>query len=116
LQFLTVPENAEKVTNEMLAFLPNVVGVEPLPELQPFHEILERGYATTKWLYTFDLRFNEIFRRMFDLYLEEGISEDEFMRWMETNVRTATDTIVRRKGLDLQQFEEAWARKRELRF
>ena len=108
LQFMCVPERVDQVVNEILAFLPNVVGAEPKPELRVFHEFLQRKYATTKWLYTFDLRFNEIFRRMLNLYLEGGISEREFMDWMEKNVRTASETVVRRKGLDLSKFEPKW--------
>jgi raffinose/stachyose/melibiose transport system substrate-binding protein len=108
LQFMTVPKNADRVVNEVLAFLPNIVGVQPHPELLPFDEILKRRYTTTKWLYTFDLRFNEIFVRMLDLYLNNGIDEDEFMDWMEKNVRTATETVVKRKHLNLTKFDEKW--------
>jgi raffinose/stachyose/melibiose transport system substrate-binding protein len=108
LQFLCLPKNTEAVINEILAFLPNIKGVKPRPELLPFHEFLQRKYTTTKWLYTFDLRFNEIFRRMLNLYLDSGISEDEFMTWMESNVKTASETVVRRKRLDLAPYEAKW--------
>lgn len=108
LQFLTVPRNAERVVNEILALLPNIEGVSPRSELMPFHEILQRKYTTTKWLYSFDLRFNEIYRRMLELYLDEGIDEDEFMGWMESNMRTASETVVRRKQIDLSKFEPRW--------
>lgn len=108
LQFMCRPDNTHKVVNEVLALLPNIVGAEPRPELSPFHEFLQRKYTTTKWLFTFDLRFNEIYRRMLDLYLNGGIPEGEFMDWMETNLRTATDTVVRRKQLDLSPLETSW--------
>lgn len=114
LQFLTVPKNTDAVVNEVLAFLPNVVGAEPRPELMPFHIFLQRPYTNTKWLYTFDLRFNEIYRRMLDLYLNDGLgddaqsNEDEFLAWMENNVRTACETVVRRKGIDLSKLEGKW--------
>jgi raffinose/stachyose/melibiose transport system substrate-binding protein len=108
LQFLTTPKNTARVVNEILAFLPNVVGADPRPELMPFHQFLQRRYTTTKWLYTFDLRFNEILTRMLDLYLNDGISEDEFMDWMESNVRTAAETVVKRKGLNLSKFDAKW--------
>lgn len=115
LQFLTTPENTSRVVNEVLAFLPNVVGAEPNPALLPFHEFLQRKCSKTKWLYTFDLRFNEIYRRMLDLYLNDGIEENEFMEWMETNVRTASETVVRRKNIDLSKFEAVWRANEELR-
>jgi raffinose/stachyose/melibiose transport system substrate-binding protein len=115
LQFLTMPNNAEKVINEVLALLPNIEGVKPRPELETFAEILERDYTTTKWLFTFDLRFNEIMSRMFFLYLQDGISEDDFMDWMDKNVRSASQTVIRRKKLDLGPFEEKWSETASMR-
>ena len=108
IQYLTIPKNVDSVVNEISCFLPNVLGAEPKPELKPFDTILQREFANTKWLFTFDLRFDEIMRRMLDLYINDGISEDEFMSWMETNVKTACDTIVRRKRIDLAKFDARW--------
>ncbi len=115
LQFLTLPENASTVVNEILAFLPNIVGAEPNPALMPFHEFLQRKCSKTKWLFTFDLRFNEIYRRMLDLYLNNGIGEEEFLGWMESNLKTASETVVRRKKIDLSKFEPAWQANSTLR-
>lgn len=115
LQYLTVPRNTDAVVNEITAFLPNIVGAEPKPALRPFHEFLQRECSRTKWLYTFDLRFNEIYRRMLDLYLNDGATEAEFLDWMEKNVRTASETVVRRKGLDLSKFEPRWKETAPLR-
>ncbi len=115
LQYMTLPKNTTLVVNEVLAFLPNIVGAEPHKELLPFHNILQRRTAPTKWLYTFDLRFNEIYRRMLDLYLNNGLSESEFLDWMETNLRTASETVVKRKGIDLSALESKWAAKAKLR-
>lgn len=115
LQYMTVAENCDMVVNELLAFLPNVNGVEPAPALLPFHEFLQRKSSKTKWLYTFDLRFNEIYRRMLDLYLNDGIDESEFMDWMESNVKSASDTVVRRMSLDLSKYEPKWQEGEALR-
>ena len=115
LHFLTVPENTDWVVNEIVAFLPNVVGAEPHPSLQPFHEFLQRPASKTKWLFTFDLRFNEIYRRMLDLYLNGGIDEREFLDWMDKNLRTASETVVKRKRLDLSKHEAAWQKNAGLR-
>jgi hypothetical protein len=30
------------------------------------------------------------------------------MDWMESNMRTATETVVKRKGLKLSKFDEKW--------
>ena len=115
LQFLTTPEHTSEVVNEIVAFLPNVVGAEPHPSLRPFHEFLQRKCSKTKWLYTFDLRFNEIYRRMLELYLNGGIDEREFMGWMESNLKIASETVVKRKHLDLSKFEPVWEKNESLR-
>ena len=108
LQFLSLPENTERVVNEYPCFLPNIVGLEGLPVLKPFEEILERRYTTTKWVYTFDLRFTDIAVRMLGLYLTGGIDLDGFLEWQEDNIRSAGESLLRRKGVDLSLFEERW--------
>jgi len=108
LQFLTLPRNTDRVVNETLAFLPNIVGVPVHPELQPFDDILRRRYTTTKWIFTFDLRFNEIQNRMLELYLNDGLTFDEFMDWIENNLDQAIATIERRKHLDFTEIEKRW--------
>ncbi len=108
LQFLMVPENYERVVNEYPSMLPNVIGVPVLPAVQPFADILERRYTTTKWVYTFDLKFNDIQERMLELYLNDGIGLEEFMRWQVDNVRTATRNLQLRKPLDLTRLEARW--------
>jgi maltose-binding protein MalE len=108
LQYMCLPENCKSIVNEIMALLPNIVGVDPHPELMPFHQILQRDYTTTKWMFTFDLRFSEIIQRMLFLYLVDGISEAEFMDWMYKNVAISTDTIMRRKNLDLSPLEKRW--------
>ena len=52
--------------------IPNIVGVTPRPELKDFVDILERRYTTTKWIFSFDLRFSDILERMLSLYLTDG--------------------------------------------
>jgi ABC-type glycerol-3-phosphate transport system substrate-binding protein len=108
LQFLTLPENADRVINEVLSMLPNVKGVEPHPELQPFDDFLKRPYTTTKWSFTFDMRFNEILVRMLDLYLNDGIAEDDYLAWTERNLRFAVETTVRRKKVDFDALQRTW--------
>ena len=115
LQFLTAPENADLVTNEVLSMLPNVRGVEPHPELKPFDEFLKRRYTTTKWWFTFDMRFNEIFLRMCDLYLNDGIAEEPYLEWTEKNLDFAVETTLRRKKVDLEALDRAWRQLAPLR-
>ncbi len=115
LQFLSLPENAETVINEYSCLIPNIVGVEPLPPLAPFVEILERRYTTTKWAYTFDLRFNDVMTRMLQMYLTDGVDLDEFLDWQERNLRAATTNFVSRKQLDLDGLEAAWQQRAAVR-
>ncbi len=108
LQFLTLPESADRVVNEVLSMLPNVKGVEPHPELRPFDEFLKRPYTTTKWSYTFDMRFNEILIRMMDLYLNGGIGDEEYLAWTERNLAFAVQTTARRKKVDFDALQRTW--------
>jgi len=109
LQFLCLPEQAEKVINEYPCLIPNIVGVEPRPELDDFARILNRRYTTTKWIFSFDLRFSDILTRMLSLYLAEGgIGLDEFMQWQIKNVQSGCRKAVERKGVDLSAFDKRW--------
>ncbi len=115
LQFLMVPENYVRVVNEYPSMLPNVAGVPVLPAIQPFADILERRYTTTKWVYTFDLKFNDIQARMLELYLNDGIGHEEFMRWQVDNVHAATRNLRLRKPIDMVRLETRWAELAPLR-
>lgn len=108
LQFMCVPENYERIVNEYECFLPNILGVEVLPALKPFEEILERRYTTTKWAFTFDLKFFEIMRRMLELFLNDGIDHEGFMQWQEDNIRAATANLAVRKPIDHEAMQQAW--------
>jgi len=111
LEFLTLPENYRRVVNEYPCFMPNIAGVEVLPTMKPFEETLERRYTTTKWIYTFDLKFSEVQRRMIELYLSDGISLEEFLdEWQIPNVAAACARAQRRKNYDEAALETAWQR------
>ncbi len=108
LQFLTLPENCERVVNEYPSLLPNIVGVPVLPVLEPFERILERRYTTTKITYTFDLKFTEIQRRALELYLSDAMSLDEFLEWEEGNFETAVRNVLIRKNIDMDRLQRKW--------
>ena len=108
LQFLTTPESADEIVNEVTCFLPNVKGVEPRPELEAFDEFLERRYSSTKWQFTFDMQFNEVMNRMLELYLNDGISEDEYLDWMERNLKSASEKATVRLEADFPALEKRW--------
>lgn len=108
LQFLSLPENTDRVVNEYPSYLPNIVGVEGLPQLEPFETILERRYTTSKWYFSFDLRFSYTMHRMLGLFLEDGIDLDGYLKWQEDNIRSSGNSLVRRQNIDFSRFEERW--------
>jgi raffinose/stachyose/melibiose transport system substrate-binding protein len=108
LQFICLPEQNAQIVNEYPGLLPNIVGVETLPILKPFEEILNRRYTTTKWIFTFDLRFSEIQRRMLELYLTDGIDLDGFLQWQEKNLDAAVANLLQRKEPDMERLEKEW--------
>ncbi|HEO71007.1 MAG TPA: carbohydrate ABC transporter substrate-binding protein, partial [Candidatus Hydrogenedentes bacterium] len=109
-QFIMLPENYVRIVNEYPGLMPNVCGVDPLPVLEPFERILDRRYTTTKWLFTFDLKFSEIQQRMLELYLNNGVELDEFMDWQTNNIAAAAQNHIRRKGVAMEEMEAAWQR------
>jgi len=108
LQFLCLPKQNERIVNEYAGFVPNIVGVPVLPILKPFEEILDRRYTTTKWIFTFDLRFSEIQQRMLMLYLTDGIDLDGFLDWQGRNLTAACANLRRRKPIDFERLNRAW--------
>lgn len=108
LQFLCLPENTKTVVNEYACFLPNVKGVEPLGQLKPFAEILERRYTTTKWVFSFGLRFRFIQDRMLSLYLVDGIDTEGLFDWQEDNITRAVRDLRRRMKPDMKALDRKW--------
>jgi ABC-type glycerol-3-phosphate transport system substrate-binding protein len=115
LQFLTAPENCRQVVNEQVALLPNIKGVEPHDVLKPFDDFLQRNYSMTKWSFTFDNQFNETLLRMLELYLNDGIGLDEFLRLIEQDMDRTSRQIMERKKLDLSRFEKVWQERTPMR-
>lgn len=115
LQFLTVPQNAETIINERPILVPNIKGVPVLPLLKPIEKILERRYTTTKWTYSFDLKYVEILSRMLGLYLEDAITQEELLEWFEGNLSNACTVFNRRKKPDWQSLQDAWEQLAPLR-
>lgn len=108
LQFITTPANNEAIVNEVVTYLPNVKGTTPHKELLPFDAFLQRRYTMIKWTATFDLRFNEILERTLLLYLNDDISEEEFLGWMDKNLFSAIESTARRKGVDYSDMQRQW--------
>jgi len=110
MHFITVPKQYRKVINERPLLIPNINGVKTLPLLKPFEKILQRRYTTTKWTYTFDLKFTDILQRMLLLYLDDFISLDEWIEWQEKNLESAYRRFTRKKHPDFDAMEKEWQR------
>lgn len=108
LQFATLPEYTDPVVNENPVHIPNIIGVPISRGLEPFARILERRYTTTKWMFTFDNRYNRVYDRMLLLFLEDGLSLEEFMDWQTDNLAAAAQTIIQRKKLNFDGLEQRW--------
>ena len=46
--------------------------------------------------------------RMFDLYVNNGISEKEYLDWTQRNLNAAILNIKRRKEIDVSGYEKRW--------
>ena len=115
LQYLTTPASCDAIVNEQIALLPNIKGVAARPQLEPFRPIRQRHYSMTKWFFTFDLQFDEVMLRMLEMYLNNGMTEDQFIGWMERNLDTAAQRITERKKLDFAPLQKVWDSRREMR-
>lgn len=108
LQFLTTPESVRDVVKEVAVFLPNHKLVEARPEHAQFSKFLERRSSISKWQFTFDMRFNEIMSRMLELYLNGGVTEAEYLDWMQRNIESSIETAVRRHKPDFTPLQKRW--------
>jgi raffinose/stachyose/melibiose transport system substrate-binding protein len=115
LQYLTTPAADDQVVNELTCFLPNVKGVNYHPALAPFDGFLRKRYTTTKWLYTFDLRFSDILFRLLDLYLNDGIDEPGFLKALDRNISAACQSARQRHGYDRAALQAGWNKLAPLR-
>ncbi|MGI8908311.1 MAG: ABC transporter substrate-binding protein [Candidatus Sumerlaeaceae bacterium] len=108
LQFMTMPENAATVVNEIPAFMPNTKGAEPHEALRPFDNFLKRHSSISKWQFTFDMKFNEVMNRMLELYLNNGISEQDYLELMERSIESGAANLIRRQKPAFAPLEKRW--------
>lgn len=108
LMFYTAPQNLEKVINEAMMFLPNIKGIKIPEELAPINDIFQRRYCAIKWLESFDPKYKSYWRRMLDLFLNDGISLDGFLARLENNFQQYIDEKKREENWDFSVYEEKW--------
>ena len=106
LRFICEPRNAEKIIGEAGLFIPNIKGAKLIPQLAPFEDILEKRYCTVKMLYSLSQEFTDRHTRMITLFLNGGISLDEFMVEMENYFHTlGADYYINKYGWDFRDYD-----------
>lgn len=113
LRFLTRPGNAERIVGEGGMYIPNVRGAKVAPEVQPFRDILRRRYCTVKWLFSLDLEFTDVERRLIALFLEDGISLEGFLEELDRQMRAAADRMIAKEGWDFSGFQRTWQERKD---
>ena len=108
LQFITIPRNYELIVNEAPMNIPNIVGAKVPPHLSPFVDIASRRMNPSKWQFTFNNRFSDTIQRMANLYIENGISEAEFLRWIDETMQRAIEDSIRHKDPHFDELEKNW--------
>jgi len=108
LMFYTAPQNFERVLNETMMFLPNIKGIKIPKELAPIHDIFQRRYCSIKWLESFDSRYKSYWRRMLDLFLNDGISLDNYLAKLEINFKQYIDEKTKQGNWDFSEYEKKW--------
>lgn len=93
LRYLTAPRNVSRVVGEAAVFFPNIRGATMAPGLEPFAEIIKRRYCTVKWVYSLTPQFNDAFRRLVPLYLNDGISLDRMMAEVDRLMQDAAQSL-----------------------
>jgi len=108
LMVYTAPQNFEKVINETMMFLPNIKGVEIPRELDPINNIFQRRYCSIKWLESFDPKYKSYWRRMFDLFLNDGLSLDQYLEKLENNFQQLINEKIMKENWDFSEYEKKW--------
>ena len=108
LMFYTAPQNFEKVINETMMFLPNIKGVEIPRELDPINSIFQRRYCSIKWLESFDPKYKSYWRRMFDLFLNDGLSLDQYLEKLENNFQQLINEKLMKENWNFSEYEQKW--------
>jgi len=108
LMFYTAPQNFEKVINETMMFLPNIKGVKIPEELAPINDIFQRRYCAVKWLESFDSKYKSYWRRMLDLFLNDGLTLDQYLAKLEGNLQNYINDKIKKENWDFSHYEEQW--------
>jgi raffinose/stachyose/melibiose transport system substrate-binding protein len=98
LRFITTPKHAAQIVNEAGILISNIEGATLAENLKPFAEIILRRYCTVKWDYSLGHRFTDHRARMINLYLNDGISLEDFLRDQELSLHRVADEMIAQQG------------------
>ncbi len=113
LMYLCSPRSIERLTTEALVFIPNVIGAKMSPELEPFDEIFSRRYCAIKWLESLSGEYKKQWRRMLDLYLNDGMTLDEFLETLEKNFTEWVEDHKNEPAWNFNEMERVWERRED---
>jgi raffinose/stachyose/melibiose transport system substrate-binding protein len=108
LMFYTAPQNFERVLNETMMFLPNIKGIKVAEELKPINEIFQRRYCSIKWLESFGAKYKSYWQRNLDLFLNDGLTIDQYLAKLETNFTQYINETVEEQNWDFSAYEKKW--------
>ncbi|MCI0515314.1 ABC transporter substrate-binding protein [candidate division KSB1 bacterium] len=94
LRFITTPAHASEIANEAGMFISNVRGAFLPQNLAPFAEIVLKRYCTAKWQFSLGHRFTDHRERMVELFLNNGISLDDFLVELEKSMHVTADAFI----------------------
>jgi len=98
LRFITTPEHAAQIVNEAGMLISNIQGAALPENLKPFAEIVLRRYCTVKWHYSLGHRFTDHRARMINLFLNDGMSLEDFLRDQEQSLHRVADEMIAQRG------------------
>ncbi|MDX9972329.1 MAG: extracellular solute-binding protein [FCB group bacterium] len=114
LMFLSAPQNIERITNEALMFMPNVKGAKMDERLQPFSEIFKRKSCAIQWMEAMDPEYKKVWRRWLDYYLEDGFSQEEYLKVLDENFAAWVKSHEGDAAWDFTQMEATWQTRKEV--
>ena len=85
-----------------------VKGIRVPEELSPIHDIFQRRYCSIKWLEGFDSRYKSYWRRMLDLFLNDGLTLDEYLEILEANFQNFINDKMKKQNWDFTEYEQRW--------
>lgn len=98
LRFITTPDHASRIVNEAGMFIANIVDAQLPPAQLPFLDIVMRRYCTVKWHYSLGHRFTDHRERLIELFLNDGLTLDDFLTELGNSIQQTAEQLIRDNG------------------